>query len=81
MLTWSSSPIATWSASVGLNADGNIAAFGETEVKKKTFSVKGQNPNNESEDESYGYLGNAFSELFGMYYLSNITRKISDTLG
>lgn len=79
-MVWSSANIATWSASVGLKADGTIASYDDTVVSQKSFSVKGQDPTTEAEDNNYGYLGNAFSEIFGLGYLSNISRKVSDSL-
>lgn len=80
-MIWQSEPIATWSASVPLNASGNIITNNTTAATEfKTFTVKGQNPNTTTEPDFHGNIGNAFVDIFGIGYLQNITRKTPQNL-
>lgn len=82
-MNWNDSKIATWYASVPLDSDSNIisAESFATSVKLKTVSVKGQNTFTTSEPDDFGYIGNAFKDIFHIQFFDNIYRKTEQDLG
>ena len=81
-MQWNNNTIATWYANVPLDSDSNIisAESQATSVKLKTVSVKGQNSSTTSEPDNYGYIGNAFIDIFNIRSFDNVYRKSEDNL-